>query len=439
VQWLSSLGPILWDFAKHTMCFTRAGRPITWHGMDFSPGLTSSSLMSRDGNLLDALLEEFESLFAEPQGLPPKRHLCHRIRLKPGTGAVAVRPYRYAHIQKDELERQCDEMLRLAIIRHSSSAFSSPALLIRKRDGTWRFCVDYRALNDATVKDKFPIPVVEELLDELRGAKFFTKLDMRSGYHQVLMHPDDVEKTAFRTHQGLFEFLVMPFGLTNAPATFQAMMNDILLPYLRRFVLVFFDDILIYSSSWSEHLRHVRTVLRTLQDHQLILKKSKCEFGRPSVAYLGHVISERGVEVDKQKVEAVLSWPLPASARAVRGFLGLAGYYRRFIRDYGAIATPLTALLKKEGFFWNPDAEQAFRTLQRALTEAPVLQLPAFDRDFVVECDASGSGFGAVLHQGGGPVAFFSKQIAPRHTKLAAYERELIGLVQAVRHWRPYL
>ena len=330
-------------------------------------------------------------------------------------------------------------MLRLGIIRRSSSAFSSPALLIRKRDGSWCFCMDYRALNDATIKDKFPIPVVEELLDELRGARFFTKPDMRSGYHQVLMHSGDVDKTAFRTHQGLFEFLVMPFGLTNAPATFQAMMNDILLPYLRRFVLVFFDDILIYSSSWSDHLRHVRTVFHTLQDHQLFLKRSKCEFGLSSVAYLGHVISEHGVAVDKQKVDAILSWPVPSSARAVRGFLGLAGYYRRFIRDYGSIAAPLTALLKKEGFRWNQDAERAFRALQRALTKAPVLQLPDFDRDFVVQCDASGSGFGAVLHQGDGPLAFFSRPIAPRHAQLAAYECELIGLVQAVHHWRPYL
>jgi len=248
-------------------------------------------------------------------------------------------------------------MLRQGVIRPSSSAFSSPALLIRKPDRTWRFCVDYRALNDATIKDKFPMPVVEELLDELRGAKFFTKLDMRSGYHQVLMFVGDVEKTVFRTHQGLFEFLVMPFGLMNAPATFQALMNDVLLPYLRGFVLVFFDDILIYSSLWTDHLRHVCTVLRTLQDHQLFLKRSKCAFGQSSVAYLGHVISEEGVAMDKQKVQAVLDWPVPKSARVVCGFLGLAGYYRRFIRDFGVISAPLNALLKKEGFRWNDDAK----------------------------------------------------------------------------------
>jgi hypothetical protein len=203
------------------------------------------------------------------------------------------------------------------------------------------------------------------------------------------MHLDDMEKTTFRTHQGLFEFLVMSFYLTNAPATFQALMNEVHKPFLHHFVLVFFDDILIYSSSWTEHLRHVRMVLTALQDHQLFLKRSKCTLGMKEVAYLSHVISEEGFAMDEQKVRAVLDWPVPGSVRAVHAFLRLAGCYRRFIRDYGSIAVPLTRLLRKEGFKWCAEAEAAFRALQQALTTAPVLQLPAFDRVFAVECDAS--------------------------------------------------
>ena len=196
-------------------------------------------------------------------------------------------------------------MLSQGLIQHSASAFSSPVLLVKKQDASWRFCVDYRALNSATVKDKFPIPVVEELLDELRGARFFTKLDLCSGYHQVCVHPADVAKTAFRTHHGHFEFLVMPFGLSNAPATFQALMNFVLQPFLRRCVLVFFDDILIYSSSWTKRLQHIHAVLDVLRVHHLHVKRSKCAFAASSVQYLGHVISADGVAMDSAKVEAV--------------------------------------------------------------------------------------------------------------------------------------
>jgi hypothetical protein len=228
---------------------------------------------------LDNLLQSYEDLFEEHRGLPPARRHDHHIRLLPGTAPIAVRPYRYPQLLKDEIEKQCEDMLQQGIIRECTSAFSSPVLLVKKSDGTWRFCVDYRELNGKTVKDRYPIPVVDELLDELQGSRFFTKLDLRNGYHQVRMHPEDVDKTAFRTHRGHFEFLVMPFGLTNAPSTFQSLMNDILNPFIRKFVLVFFDDILIYSKTWAAHLQQVKQVFQTLRAHKLALKRSKCFLG----------------------------------------------------------------------------------------------------------------------------------------------------------------
>jgi hypothetical protein len=216
-------------------------------------------------------------------------------------------------------------------------------------------------------------------------------------------------------------------------------MNDVLQDFIRVFVLVFFDDILIFSDSWSSHLQHARMVLKRLQEHGLAIKRSKCSFGATLVQYLGHVISDQGVSMDADKVEAVRAWPLPRMVRAVRGFLGLTGYYRKFIQSYGDIAAPLTKLLKRESFSWTPSATSAFEALKTALTTTPVLQLPDFSKPFIVDSDASRVGFGVVLHQDAGPLVFFSRVVAPHHAKLVAYERELIGLVKAVRHWRPYL
>jgi hypothetical protein len=269
-------------------------------------------------------------------------------------------------------------------------------------------------------------------LDELHGAKYFTKLDLRSGFHQVRMRPEDVHKTVFRTHDGLNEFLVMPFGLCNAPTTFQALMKDVLRPFLRRFVLVFFDDILIYNKSWADHLRHLRAVLIELRRHTLFVKRSKCAFGVASVAYLGHISRRRGWPWTPPRCRPFTTGRYLAR-RGRCGFLGLAGYYRKFIHNYGSIVAPLTALLK-EGFAWAPEAASAFLALKESVTSALVLAMPDFDKPFVVECDASSHGFGVVLILEGHLIAFFSRPVALRHQALAAYERELIGLVQAVRY-----
>jgi len=463
IEWLRTLGPVLWDFSKLTLQYTLAGHKVCLQGLsptEFSladgaqfakcslsfikgfflqitslgPDLDFSSVPDS----IQQLLHQFQQVFAEPQGLPPPRSRDHKILLKEDK-PVSVRPYRYPYFQKAEIEHIVQELLTSGVIQPSQSPFSSPVLLVRKADGSWRMCVDYRALNHDTVKDKFPIPVIDELLDELHGAIIFSKLDLRSGYHQIRVHPDDVHKTAFRTHEGHYEFLVMPFGLTNAPSTFQGLMNDIFRPFLRKFVLVFFDDILVYSRSLDAHLHHLHTVLTVLHSNNLFAKASKCRFGVSEIEYLGHLISSQGVRADPSKLHAMLQWPVPTTIKSLRGFLGLTGYYRKFIQGYGLLAAPLTALLKKNSFLWSPIATNAFLKLKQAITSPPVLRLPDFSLPFTIECDACGKGIGAVLMQEGHPIAFLSQALKGQALNLSTYEKELLSLVTAVQKWRPYL
>jgi hypothetical protein len=312
--------------------------------------------------------------------------------------------------------------------------------LVKKRDNTYRFCVDYRHLNALIVKTKYPVPIIDEFLDELYGAVWFSTLDLRAGFHQIRMSPQDQHKTAFQTHHGHFEFKVMPFGLSGAPATFQGAMNSTLAPLLRKCVLVFFDDILVYSKTWEEHLQHLTQVLQILHKEQWYIKLSKCAFAKQQIAYLGHVISVNGVATDPNKVEAVSSWPTPVNCKELRGFLGLAGYYRKFVKNFGVIARPLTDLLKKGVIFvWTQVHITAFETLKHSLVTAPVLSLPNFSRPFAIETDASSRGIGAVLLQDNHPLAYVSKALGVKNQGLSTYEKEYLAILMAVDKWRQYL
>ncbi|GJW59278.1 putative reverse transcriptase domain-containing protein [Tanacetum coccineum] len=295
-------------------------------------------------------------------------------------------------------------------------------------------CIDYRELNKLTVKNRYPLPRIDDLFDQLQGSSVYSKIDLRSGYHQLRVQEEDIPKTAFRTRYGHYEFQVMPFGLTNAPAVFMDLMNQVCKPYLDKFVIVFIDDILIYSKNKQEHNEHLKLILELLKKEELYAKFSKCEFWIPKVQFLGHVIDSKGIHVDPAKIESIKDWASPKSPTEIRQFLGLAGYYRRFIEGFSKIAKPMTKLTqKKVKFEWSDKQETAFQLIKQKLCSAPILALPEGSKDFIAYCDASKKGLGAVLMQREKVIAYASRQLKIHEKNYTTHDLELGAVVFALK------
>jgi hypothetical protein len=313
-------------------------------------------------------------------------------------------------------------------------------LFVEKKDGTQRMCVDYRSLNEVTIKNKYPLQRIEDLFDQMKGASVFSKVDLRSGYHQLKIRELDISKTTFHTRYGLYEHTVMSFGLTNAPAYFMYLINKVFMEYLDKFVVVFIDDILIFSKMEEEHEKHLRMVLEKLRSNQLYAKFSKCEFWLREVTFLGHVISAGGISVGPSKVKVMLNWMPLTNASEIQSFLRLAGYYHRFIKDFSKISKPMTGLLEKnKDFDWAEDCQVSFEELKKRLTLAPMLTLPDITKKFDIYYDASRQGLVCVLMQDGQVVSYASRQLRKHEENYLTNDLELATVVHALKIWRHYL
>ncbi|KAA3487453.1 Retrotransposon protein [Gossypium australe] len=340
------------------------------------------------------IVYEYPDVFPEElPGLPPAREIEFGIELAPSTAPISIAPYRIAPSEIKELKAQLQELTDKGFARPSYSLWSALVLFVKNKDGSMRLCIDYRQLNKVTTKNKYLLLRINDFFDQLKGAIVFSKIDLRSGYYQLRVKDSDVPKTAFQTRYGHYEFLVMPFDLTNALAVFMDLMNHIFRPYLDKFVVVFIGDILIYSWDENEHAKHLRTVLKILRDKQLYAKFSKSEFWLKEVGFLGHIVSGDGIRVDLSKITTIVVWKPPRNVTEVRSFLGLAGYYRRFVKGFSMIATPMTRLVQKDvKFEWTEKCQKSFEKLKAFLTEAPVLVQPEPGKEFVVYSDASLNG-----------------------------------------------
>ncbi|GBG64203.1 hypothetical protein CBR_g40903 [Chara braunii] len=392
---------------------------------------------------IEGVVAKFPDLFKEPTGVVD-REVVHAIEIIPGSKTPKGRIYRMAPAELDELRKQLKELTEKGWIRLSTSPYGSPVLFVPKEGGTLRMCIDYRGLNAITVKNADPLPRIDDLLDRVQGCKYYTKIDLKSGYHQIAIKLEDQHKTTFQTRYGLYEFVVMPFGLCNAPGTFQHAMNRIFHDHLDKFVVVYLDDILIFSKSAEEHAQHVETVLSLLRQHKYKINLQKCEFGRAKILYLGHEVSAEGIRREDAKVASIRDWPRPQTVTEVRSFLGMCGYYRNFVKNYSTIASPLTDLTRLDTpWDWSDECEDAFKRLKHALMNHEVLMVPDPQKSFIVTTYASQCDIGAVLAQQDGkklrPIEYMSKKMPSKKLAKSTYERELYALYKTLVHWRHFL
>jgi hypothetical protein len=404
IDWLSKYKVLINCAKKSIKLTTPEGKEIEFVA---EPVVTAKCVANHAKvNQLDAsqgsevpVVNEFPDVFTEELlGMPHDWDIEFVIELKPGTTPIYKTPYRMATPEVAELKEHIKKLLEKGFIRPSSSPWRAPVIFVPKKDGTQRSCVDYHALNEVTVKNKYPLPRIDDLFDQLCGACVFSKIDLQSRYHQLKIRECDKPKTAFVSRYDLYEYTVMSFELTNAPAYFMYLMNKVFMEYLDKFIVVFIDDILVYSRNEEEHTKHLRLALQKLQENRFYAKLSKCEFWMKQVAFLGHVISKGGISVDPSKVQDVLSWNVSASIGDIQSFLGLDGYYWRFIEGFSKISKPMTELLEKDKKFeWTFACEATFQELKKRLTTAPILVIPDMEKLFSIYCDASGQRLGCVL------------------------------------------
>jgi hypothetical protein len=385
---------------------------------------------------IQELLEKFVDIVVDdlPCSLPPIRSISHHIDLIPGASLPNKAAYRLTPQENEEVKRQVQDLMDKGLVRESLSPCVVPTVLSPKKDGGWRMCTDSRAINKITIRYRFPLPRMDDLMDCLSGAKFFSKIDLKRGYHQIRMREGDEWKTTFKMNEGLYEWLVMSFGLTNTPSTFMRLMNEVLKDFIGKFVIVYLDDILIFSKTEEEHLRHLTLVMRRLQQEKLLINLKKSSFMKKELIYLGFVISSNELKMDPEKVKEIRDWPSPKSIFEVRSFHGLASFYRKFIRNFSGICAPMMDTVKKrhKSFHWTEEAEKSFKLLKEKITGQPVLVLPDFSKTFQVRCDASGFAIGAVLSQDNRPIAYFSEKLNETKMKYSTYDKEFYAVIQGI-------